>query len=413
MTEGTGFAAKPHSRLHPRFARLLLLFGGILLALLLAEAALRVSGFTYFNPYTVDQNVGFTLRPGATGWWKREGLTFVQINSQGFRDREHTIAKPPDTLRIAVLGDSFAEALQVPQEKAFWSVMERRLQECSQAGRSKVEVLNFGVSGFSTARELILLQKRVWQYSPDIIVLLFTSGNDVRDNSRTLNAYPNEPLPYFVFQDGQLILDDSLIAARNRTLAFRLQQSFLGKSLNWLQNHLRLLGLVYTVREAYHSTSAASEQQKHQGSSASEPGLDSEVFREPATPEWADAWRVTDGLLVKMRDEVQAKGARFLVVTGSMGIQDNPDHQVREAYLKRLDVRDLSYPDRRIKALGEQAGINVLNLAPPLADYASRHNVHLHGSGETQGRGHWNELGHQLAGELIAQELCKSVIAKQ
>ena len=92
----------------------------------------------------------------------------------------------------------------------------------SRPGKSKVAVLNFGVSGFSTARELILLQKRVWQYSPDVIVLLVTTSNDVKDNSRTLNQYSGQPLPYFVYRDGKLILDDSLLAAR--------------KSLSWFSS---------------------------------------------------------------------------------------------------------------------------------------------------------------------------------
>jgi len=399
------FQSRPRLRL--LFARLLLLVGGILVALLIAEVALRVSGFTYFNPYIVDQDVGYTLRPGAEGWWTKEGLTYIKINSHGFRDREHTIAKPPGTLRIAVLGDSFTEAFQVPLEKAFWSVLERKLQACPQPASSKVEALSFGVSGFSTARELILLQKHIWQYSPDVIVLLVTTGNDVRDNSRTLNAYANHPLPYFVYQDGRLILDDSLLTTQNRTLSFRLHRSFIGKAFNWLQNNLRLLGLIYTAREAHQSSAQASDHQKHAGPSG-EPGLDSEVFREPVSPEWEDAWRVTEGLLERMRDDVRAKGAEFLVVTGSMGIQVNPEPNVRQEFMNRLGIRSLFYPDKRIKALGEHEGFRVLNLAPALEEYATRNKVFLHGADNGKGRGHWNETGHRLAGELIAQELCRA-----
>jgi lysophospholipase L1-like esterase len=386
--------------------------GGFLVALLIAEVALRISGFNYFNPYMVDQDVGYTLRPNVEGWWKREGLTYIRINSHGFRDREHTITKPAGTLRIAVLGDSMTEAFQVPLEKAFWSVIERKIAECPVAAKLKVEVLSFGVSGFSTARELILLRKRIWQYSPDVIVLLVTTGNDIRDNSRTLNAYPNEPLPYFVYKDGQLGLDDSLTAAQNRTLGYRLRYSFLGKILSWLQNNIRLVGLVYAARETYQSSSQVPERLKHL-STQSETGLDSEVYVEPASPEWDDAWRVTEGLLVEMRDEVRAKGAKFLVVTGSMGIQVNPDSNIRQQFMNRLGVNDLFYPDQHIKALGEREGFKVFNLAPALSDYATRNKVFLHGSNETNGRGHWNQTGHQLVGELIARELCKMVFEEK
>ncbi len=308
-----------------------------------------------------------------------------------------------------MVGDSFVEALQVPLEKAFWSVMERKLEECPRRGISKVEVLSFGVGGYSTAQELVLLQKRVWQFSPDVVVLLFTTGNDVRDNSRTLNAYKKQALPYFVFQDSHLVLDDSLLRARNRSLIFRFHQSFLGQSYYRLQSNLRLLGLLYMIREGYQSSAQISEREQKQAGSGNrriEPGSDNEIFRNPATPDWSDAWKVTEGLLLKIRDEVQAKGAKFLVVTGSMGVQVYPNADARQEYMNSLGVSNFFSPDYRIKALGERNGFKVLNLAPALAEYATRNRVFLHGVREGQGLGHWNETGHRLAGELIAQELC-------
>ena len=393
------------------FAKSLLLLAGLAVALLLAEVGLRVSGFSHFNPYIADQDVGYSLRPNAAGWWLKEGTTYVRINSQGLRDREHSFAKPSGTIRIAVLGDSFAEALQVPMENTFWTVMEQRVQDCVRANElkgsspgTKVEVLNFGVSGFSTARELITLRKRVWQYSPDVVLLLVTPRNDIRDNSRALDPYANSGLPYFVYREGSLTLDDSALQARNRSLYFRLQQSFVGKSFNWLRDHLRLMGLIDSARESYQWREEPTIKKQN---SPGEPGLDDEVFSAPINSNWEEAWRVTEGLVVQMRSEVNAKAAKFLVVTGSSGIQVSPDASLRSEYMKRLRVDTLFYPDDRIKALGEREGFEVLSLAPALADYANRNQVFLHGSGETLGKGHWNETGHRVVGALIAEKVCK------
>ncbi len=384
--------------------KLLLLFGGIAAGLLVGEIALRLGDFNYFNPYVADPDVGYSLKPNVEGWWKREGLTYIKVNSHGFRDREHPLAKPPGTLRIAVLGDSYVEAFQVPMEQAFWSVMERKLQECHTGGGPKIEVLSFGVSGFSTSRELILLQTRIWQYSPDVVLLLVTTGNDIRDNSRRLSHYTN-PLPYFVIQDGKLVLDNTQLAARNRTFSFRLRQSFIGNAFNWLQNHSRLLGLIYTIRESYEPSSP--DERRNRSGDGNEPGLDNEVYREPVSPDWQEAWRVTEALFKQMDDEVRAKRAKFLLVTGSMGIQVNPDLEARKNFMGRLGINSLLYPDERIKRFGQLEGFEVLNLAPALADYASRNQVFLHGPDDNKGRGHWNETGHRLAGELIAQDLCR------
>ena len=133
--------------------------------------------------------------------------------------------------------------------------MELTLQACPNVAGRRVEVINFGVSRFSTGREQIMLRKRVWQYSPDVILLLFTTGNDVKENSRALyKEYVGPALPYFVYRNGELILDDSLLKVRDRSLKFPLQQSFLGGFVNWGRNHLRLFGFVDKVIFAYQTT---------------------------------------------------------------------------------------------------------------------------------------------------------------
>jgi hypothetical protein len=74
--------------------------------------------------------------------------------------------------------------------------------------------------------------------------------------------------------------------------------------------------------------------------------------------------------------------------------------------MERTGVSDLSYPDRRIRALGEAAGFHVLNLGEGFVAVADQQQVYLHGFENTAlGWGHWNERGHELAAKLIAQWL--------
>jgi hypothetical protein len=149
---------------------------------------------------------------------------------------------------------------------------------------------------------------------------------------------------------------------------------------------------------------AAEERSAAQGG---ELGLDDAVYSEPRDPEWKEAWRVTEGLIALMRDEVRAHGARFWVATLSTGIQVHPDRAVRGAFMKRLGVSNLFYPDLRVRALAEREGIPVITLAPPMAAYAESYKTYLHGfRNAALGFGHWNESGNRLAGELIASRLC-------
>ncbi|MBI2012378.1 SGNH/GDSL hydrolase family protein, partial [Candidatus Curtissbacteria bacterium] len=98
----------------------------------------------------------------------------IRINSYGFRDDEFSQGKPEGVVRIAVLGDSQEEALQVELFDIWQKVMARRLSE--GLGRL-VESYNFGLSGYGTDQEWLTLREKVWQFSPDMIILAF-SPND-------------------------------------------------------------------------------------------------------------------------------------------------------------------------------------------------------------------------------------------
>jgi hypothetical protein len=413
--------------------KLVLVTFGFLLGGIVAEIALRFVGYSYPEFYLLDQSRGYALRPGAEGWYRKESEAYVRINSEGLRDQEHAIAKPPNTIRIAVLGDSYPEAFAVPMEQAFWSVMKRKLQECGAFPGKTVEVLNFGVSGYGTAQELLTLREQVWKYSPDVVMLTVTTNNDVTDNLRELKK--TDEIPYFVYKDNHLTLDESFKNSRG----FLLRQSGISRFGRWLRDHSRL---VQAVVQGHHGlkirlaswraqrAQPTSEDRGAQGlqpqptilienaprpdllSRSEELGTDNLVYLEPGNTVWNDAWRVTEGLIVEMRDEVRSRGAKFVVVTLSNGPQVLPNPKWREDFSKRFGVTDLFYPDKRVKSLGMREGIPVLMLAPDLQQFAERNNVFLHGFGKNIGNGHWNATGHRIAGELIAKKICEEALLK-
>jgi hypothetical protein len=141
-------------------------------------------------------------------------------------------------------------------------------------------------------------------------------------------------------------------------------------------------------------------------------GTDNLIYLEPNNSVWNDAWHVTEGLIVLMRDEVRTRGAKFVVVTLSNGPQVLPDPGLRENFKKRFGVSDLFYPDNRIKSLAAANGIPVITLAPELQEFAEHNKVFLHGFGANIGNGHWNAAGHRVAGELIAKKMCEGALLK-
>ncbi|HEX3281853.1 MAG TPA: SGNH/GDSL hydrolase family protein [Pyrinomonadaceae bacterium] len=409
-------------RLRNFLPKLILIFLSVLFGAGIAEVALRLYGYTYPEFYELDQTRGYGLRPGAEGLYRREGSSYVRINSDGLRDQEHPIAKPANTLRIALIGDSYCEALPVPQEQAFWSVMKEKLAECDAASGKAIEIINFGVSGYGTAQELLTLRDQVWKYSPDVVMLTVTTNNDVTDNSRPLKRV--DEIPYFVKRDNQLVLDNSFQSSRT----FLWRQSRINRFGRWLRDHSRVVQVVIEGHHALKNVTAswrtrwsqskpaaaqpAASGQKSDDSADAELGTDNLIYREPQSAVWTDAWQVTEALITKMREEVQAHNAQFLLVTLSNGAQVTPNRTLREQFQKRLGVSDLFYPDNRIRALSERENISLITLAPELQQYAERNQVFLHGFDKNIGNGHWNVIGNRVAGELIAKKICEGALLK-
>ena len=78
---------------------------------------------------------------------------------------------------------------------------------------------------------------------------------------------------------------------------------------------------------------------------------------------------------------------------------------VRKDLAALLGVPDLLYPDRRIAKFAKSKNIPLIPLAHHLQNYAETNNAQLHGHKGFAG-GHWNETGHRIAGERLAEVLC-------
>jgi hypothetical protein len=175
-----------------------------------------------------------------------------------------------------------------------------------------------------------------------------------------------------------------------------------------LTEHSRVLQLIYDLRRAFRTRGADQMTRRDVDPRIyGEQGVDDATFAPPRTTEWSEAWRVTEGLLLRMRDDVRAHGAAFAMALIPSGIQDYPDAAVRSAYAHGRGVENLSYAHDRLAAFARSEGIFAIPLEAPLRDYAESHHTLLHGfSNAVPGFGHLNEDGHRIAGETLAAEVC-------
>jgi hypothetical protein len=376
--------------LSPLAANSLLVLAAVVGSLLLCELLLRLLGVSYPVLDWTDPVRGVAFIPGAKSAPRKDGGSTIEINSDGRRGPETTIARKPGTYRIALIGDSFVAGFDVRFEATAGEVLARRL---TALRGSPVEVLNFGHGGYGTTQEYLTLKHEVWKYSPDLVLLGVTTGNDISDNYRALKR--SDYIPYFVYQGDQLVLDTTFRQAPGYS-----SRTFWTRELLGVVQYSRLAQLINRSRHLQRRTE---RNQRNKGDDPEdEVGLRDEVQLPPSTPEWKEAWRVTEGVLVLMRDECRKHDTPFGVVTLTRGIQVSPSKEKKAEFLRQLGATDMFYPERRVAELGKREDIPVLNLAPPMAKEAEERQVYFHSFDGEMGVGHWNQEGNRAAGELIA-----------
>jgi hypothetical protein len=166
----------------------ILLFGVtiIMLALVLEFFIFRYVLISSDLPRLAENNGGvLKFEPNQAGTYriKSEIHAPFNINSNGWNSSypKYNVPIQPDKTRIAVIGDSYVEALQVDYQNSSSEVLLDFL------GREYFEVYRFGISGAPLSHYLYILEKEVIQYSPHMVVLNIVH-NDFIESMGTLEG---------------------------------------------------------------------------------------------------------------------------------------------------------------------------------------------------------------------------------
>ena len=158
--------------------------GLIIIACVAGEMYLRmIKGIK--NPSTFLENVphvGSTFTPNSIAYWTNftDFAITEQVNSLGFVDREPSASKKqPNEVRIAFIGDSFVEALQVQNNQKSHVVLESLLN--NKNSKYKFTTAAYGYSGTGQANQLPYYDFFAKEFRPDYLVLVIVS-NDFSDN---------------------------------------------------------------------------------------------------------------------------------------------------------------------------------------------------------------------------------------
>ena len=148
------------------------------------------------NYFTQSPVLGWTIKPGGSS-----GL--YKANAQGLRAaQDYKIPPPPGMIRISAFGDSFTHGDEVGINET-WEEQLKRLD-------ARLEVLNFGVSGYGLDQAFLKYGQDGISFQPALVLIGFFS----EDIDRAVSVfYPLQgatrfPLakPRFIIRDSHLIL---------------------------------------------------------------------------------------------------------------------------------------------------------------------------------------------------------------
>jgi hypothetical protein len=295
----------------------------------------------------------------------------------------------PGAKRIALLGDSFVEGFGVDNDETAAHSLERRLG-------AEYQVLNFGVSGyFSTIDELVLYDDFAKFFDPDVVLLFFLNYNDledlldpgkkafidedlnlvyprVRDFREVVNTVEQQHPPAEPANPGGSCIVHFLHFAR-RAFVQRLQMAV---RFHWDFRHK--LARAYLPEE---------------------------------DPEIRHAWEIVETSLRRLRDITRSQGATLVVVDIADPYQLDPSW-IRIASLREGTPLSPGHPNERLGEICRRLGIRYYDMYPETQAYIAAHHLRYPFLSFPCDR-HFGPEGQELMGKLVFGYLTREALVQR
>jgi lysophospholipase L1-like esterase len=341
-----------------------------------------------------DESIGWRLRPNAVS--HHQELDFVvpvTINSKGLRERERPYEKGPGVFRILLVSDSATFASGVTLEQSLPSLLAEGLG-------SGVEVVNFAVPAYSNVQELLLFRDEGAKYRPDLVLLAISPINDIQTNFEPLQTLYQKSLrrPYARLETGQLRIDfehADVFRSEHDEAPGGIKGLIANNVTPRLFKHVRkklfpgrkpdpnvFLGWPFLASFAPEFGAA---------------GLSAADYAKL----WDEGWQTTQALILALRGDAEAAGARFSLFASPAKIQGDERYRARIVAAfpgLQLDVHGIN---RELVSFGERNGIPVLDALSAIEQAAASHGDPLYFDIEDE---HLTARAHAvIARALVAQ----------
>ena len=360
------------------FASLALVPASLLVLALLAEVFFRLVLPAPEVPRPAYLDEVLRHEPGQTGvfWHGRDYRTPFAINAQGWNSgRAQYPLERGAALRIAVVGDSYVEALQVPPQASLAEGLERELA----AGGAVVEVFRYGISGAPLSQYLHMVRRAVLPARPDVVAVLLVH-NDFDESYRQAVGLYTKSFLTFELGAGGAVTEIPPVPYRQGALAWLRNRSATWRYLS----HGTLLNLA-----ASRALILGSRDQARYEANVDVTGLEArEALDRRATAygfgQLQAACAAARARLVLLMDGVRA-GIEAGQLSGA-----EAEYESGALRLNRMARQE-----------AERLGIPFVDLHPVFAqDFRRNARPFAHPTD-----GHWNAYAHSLAARALAAKL--------
>ncbi|MGO4738437.1 SGNH/GDSL hydrolase family protein [Bosea sp. 2KB_26] len=312
--------------------------------------------------------------PNQTGVWRvRDEIAApFSINAKGWNSPlpDYPAERVPGRRRVAFVGDSFVEALQVPVGRSFADVIQGGL-----ASVGPVEVYRYAIAGAPFSQYIQMIDREVLAARPDQIVVLLVH-NDFDES--------------FVFTPGRYTSSFLKLRVEGGKVQGEIApEPWRPRAVEWLRQTATARYFLYRwqVRPQALLDAFLGPAQAEDTRFAANIDVASVLSRE------ADIRAATDYMMVRLAAQARSIGAKLLVAM---------DGDRSAIYAGRPDSPALKL-NRIAAEAASRAGIAFLDLHPVFAEDWARNQRRF----EFAADAHWNENGHAVAARAIQDVLTK------
>ena len=122
----------------------------------------------------------------------------ITTNALGMRDWEPLPNRRANDARIVAVGDSLTFGMRVAGDEAWPKVLEAMLAAAPPSavlpGARRIEVLNLGVSGYSTLDEAIVVREKAMPLAPDLVIVGYYLNDPETEPVQQLHRHFHAPV---------------------------------------------------------------------------------------------------------------------------------------------------------------------------------------------------------------------------